>query len=217
MNMSRHMAIVLIAPLVLGGVFADPSRHGPAPATGVASGVTAKEVALRQAMRKLWTEHAVWTRQYIVAAVAGTPDAGQAAARLLKNQEDIGGAMAPYYGRRAGVKLTELLQGHILIAVDLVAAARAGDDGKLKDADRRWHDNANDIAVFLNGANPSWPKQALVEMLNQHLALTTQEAVARLGQDWEADVAAFDQILEQAMMMADTLADGLVHQFPDRF
>jgi hypothetical protein len=45
-------------------------------------------------MRKLWTDHVVWTREYIVAAVAGTPDAQPAASRLMKNQEDIGAAVA---------------------------------------------------------------------------------------------------------------------------
>ena len=37
----------------------------------------------RIALRKLWSDHVIWTRQYIVAAVAQTPDAGAAAGRLL--------------------------------------------------------------------------------------------------------------------------------------
>ena len=53
----------------------------------------------------------------------------------------------------------------ILIAVDLVVAAKAGDAAKQADADKRWHANANDIATFLSGANPNWPKQTLVEMM----------------------------------------------------
>ncbi len=133
MNMNRKAAIALIAPLVLGGVLGYPRRASSTPA----SGVSTEEPALRRALRALWAEHAIWTRQYIVAAVAGTPDANQAAAGLLKNQEDIGSAIAPYYGDQTGPRLAELLKGHILIAVDLVAAARAGDDSKLKDADRR--------------------------------------------------------------------------------
>lgn len=33
--------------------------------------------------------------------------------RLLKNQEDIGGAVAAYHGKAAGDKLTALLKEHI--------------------------------------------------------------------------------------------------------
>ena len=61
---------------------------------------------LRLALRKLWSDHVIWTRQYIVAAVAGTPDADAAAGRLLKNQEDIGSAIVTYYGQDAGDGLT---------------------------------------------------------------------------------------------------------------
>jgi hypothetical protein len=65
--------------------------------------------ALDEAMRKLWTDHVVYTRLYIIAAVNGTDDAQPTAARLLKNQEHIGNAIIPYYGTAAGHKLTDLL------------------------------------------------------------------------------------------------------------
>src|SRR5205807_8244102 len=124
---------------------------------------------LHDAMRKLWSDHVVWTRLYIVSAVAGDASAQTAANRLLRNQEDIGNAIVPYYGAAAGQKLTDLLKQHILIAVDLVTAAKAGDQAKQNDADRRWHANAADIATFLSGANPNWSRQAVLDMLNQHL------------------------------------------------
>jgi hypothetical protein len=171
---------------------------------------------LRTAMRKLWSDHVIWTRQYIVSAVAGDPSAQAASVRLLKNQEDIGNAVAQYYGNAAGAKLTDLLKQHILIAVDLVSAAKAGDAAKQADADRRWHENAAEIATFLSGANPNWPRQTLLDMLNQHLALTTQEAVARLQQKWSDDTATFDRIFSQAMEMADALTNGIAKQFPTK-
>jgi hypothetical protein len=172
---------------------------------------------LQTAMRKLWADHVLWTRQYIVSTVLNDPSAQAASVRLLKNQEDIGNAVVPYYGAAAGAKLTDLLKQHILIAVDLVAAAKAGDAAKQADADRRWHQNAADIATFLSGANPNWPRQTLLDMLNQHLALTTQEAVNRLQQKWNDDVSNFDAIFSQSMMMADALSAGIVKQFPAKF
>ena len=78
-------------------------------------------------MRKLWSDHVIWTREYIVAAIDGSPDAKAAATRLLKNQDDIGGAVAGFYGKDAGDKLAGLLKQHIMIAVDLIAAAKADD------------------------------------------------------------------------------------------
>jgi len=171
---------------------------------------------LHEGMRRLWSDHVVYTRLYIVDAAAGLPSAEATSKRLLKNQEDIGNAIEPYYGSAAGAKLTDLLKQHILIAVDLVAAAKANDQTKLADADKRWHANAADIASFLSSANPNWPKQTLLSMLNEHLALTTQEATARLQQRWDDDIAAFDKIFSQAMMMADALSNGIAKQFPGK-
>lgn len=172
---------------------------------------------LKQAMRELWAEHVIYTRGYIVAATSNDPSASAVAARLLKNQEDIGSAIVPYYGAEAGAKLTSLLKDHINIAVDLVGAAKANDKTRLASADARWKANAADIATFLSGANPNWPRATLLNMLNEHLSLTTQEATARLERRWSDDVALFDRIFDQALHMADALTDGIVKQFPGKF
>lgn len=173
--------------------------------------------SLRTGMRKLWADHVIWTREYIVAAVAGTPDADAAAGRLLRNQDDIGNAIVPFYGPAAGTALTALLKQHIMIAVDLVAAAKAGDDPKFKAADAKWTANAADIAGLLSGANPNWPKKDVVDLLNLHLKLTKGEAVARLQKNWAADVQAFDDIFTEINTVADTLSMGIMKQFPAKF
>jgi hypothetical protein len=172
---------------------------------------------LKQDMRKLWTDHVVWTRDYIVAAVGDQPDAQAAAGRLMKNQEDIGNAVAKYYGAAAGQQLTTLLKEHISIAVDLIKAAKASDKAGQQAADTKWHQNATQIAEFLSKANPNWPRATLVDMMNKHLSTTTEEVVARLTKKWDDDVRAFDAVYDHILHMSDALADGIVKQFPDKF
>lgn len=173
--------------------------------------------SLKSALRRLWADHVIWTRQYVVAAVGNGPDADAAAARLLKNQEDLGNAVVPFYGEAAGAGLTDLLKQHIAIAVELIDAAKSGDEPRFQERDAAWDSNAREIASFLSGANPHWPEQDVYDLLNLHLTLTKNEVVARLEQKWEADVAAFDEILTEILTVSDVLADGLVAQFPDRF
>jgi hypothetical protein len=173
---------------------------------------------VRLALRQLWSDHVVWTRLYIIAAVGGTPDATAAADRLLSNQDQIGNAVKPYYGNDAGSQLTKLLKDHIMIAVDLVEDAKSGNNDKFAKDDKRWDDNVRDIAKFLSGANPTnWSESDVYDLLNQHLQLTKGEVVARIKQDWTADVKAFDDIYAEIMVVADTLYDGLAAQFPDKF
>ena len=173
--------------------------------------------SLKTNLRKLWADHVIWTREYLVAAIAATQDAPAAAGRLLKNQEHLGNAIVPFYGQAAGNGLTDLLKQHIMIAVDLVAAAKAGHQEQFQEHDRRWTQNAHDIAAFLAGANPNWPAQDVADLLNLHLELTKKEAVARLTEKWEEDIAAFDDIFTEIMTVSDTLSEGIIKQFPDRF
>jgi hypothetical protein len=198
------------------------SPHGDHATTAITvthtPALTGKAVALRQDMRKLWEDHITWTRLAIISLEGGTPDTEATVARLLENQADIGNAVKPFYGKAAANKLTQLLREHILIAADVIAAAKAGDNAKLGDAQARWLANADQIAALLHSANPRfWPLGVMKAEMHMHLRLTTDEAVARLHGDWSADVAAYDKVHRHILHMADLLADGLVEQFPKRF
>jgi hypothetical protein len=172
---------------------------------------------LKLAMRKLWEDHITYTRNFIISALAGLPDQPAVTQRLLGNQDDIGNAVKPYYGDAAGTQLSRLLRDHILIAADVVTAAKAGNSSQLTAKQREWSDNGRQIAAFLSGANPAWERGRLESMLQRHLDLTTGEVVGRLGRDWAADIRSYDQGHVHMLMFADVLADGIVRQFPDRF
>jgi hypothetical protein len=175
-------------------------------------------LVFRQALRKLWEDHVTWTRVFIIASLADLPEADAAAERLLRNQVDIGNAIKPFYGHKAGEQLTSLLNDHILTAADLLAAAKSGDSAKFEQANERWYDNADQIAAFLSSANPKyWPLAEMKLMMKSHLDLTLEEASARLNEDWEGDIAAYDKVHDEILHMADMLADGIVLQFPKQF
>jgi hypothetical protein len=175
-------------------------------------------IRFRNQMRKLWEDHIVWTRLFIVSAVAELPDVESAAGRLLANQDHIGNAIKPYYGNAAGEALSSLLRDHILIAADLLNAAKSGDSAGVEEANARWHANANEIADFLSAANPrNWPQDEMRDMMAKHLEWTLAEAVARLNADWDRDVAAYERIHRDILHMADMLSIGIIKQFPGRF
>jgi hypothetical protein len=184
------------------------------------AGAQAKQgkVAFHDAMRQLWSDHVTWTRLFIVSAAADLPDKSATTQRLLQNQSDIGSAVATIYGKTAGDKLTSLLRDHILIAADLVGAAKAGNTARVDSLNRKWQGNADDIAVFLNSANPkNWPAATLKSAMRTHLDQTLNEATHQLKGDYAASVKDFDAIEKHILMMADILSDGIVAQFPQKF
>jgi hypothetical protein len=217
---------VLSAALVLAAPGDSAGRATTAStSTSATQPIFATELEFRNEMRKLWEDHITWTRNVIISfevnlpdPAATLPDLGAALDRLLRNQADIGNAIKPFYGAAAGDQLMALLREHILIAGEILTAAKTGDADGLADAQARWYANAHDIAVFLSTANPdNWPLAEMDQMLKDHLDATTAEVLARLNSDWTADVAAYDEVHLQALGMADMLSTGIVAQFPKRF
>ena len=176
-----------------------------------------KSEQLRMAMHKLWEDHIVWTRNVILNIMDELPGTDQAVNRLLQNQNDIGNAVKPFYGEAGGKELTRLLREHITIAADLLKAAKAGNKSAFDAANKKWFVNADEISGFLSKANPNWKLNDMKKMMNDHLTLTTEEAVARLKKDYVADVKAYDKVHEEILMMADMLTDGIIKQFPNKF
>jgi len=170
------------------------------------------------AMRKLWTDHVTWTRLFIVSAAAGLPDKDATTQRLLRNQDDIGNAVAEYYGRDAGNKLTTLLKSHITIAADLVGAAKGGNQRAVDSLNKAWRANAVEVAGFLHGANPKqWPEPTLRQAMFTHLDQTLTEATDRLKGNYSADIRDYDAIVAHILRMADILSEGIIAQFPQKF
>jgi hypothetical protein len=222
------MAVGLLAAAAVIGIAvgrtADAQTHraasrSHAAATMDMSGmVTARQLAFRNATRVLWEQHVAWTRLAIVSFAGNLPDLGATETRLLRNQRDIGDAVAPFYGRKAGRQLTALLRRHILIAVAILGDVKSGDTAALGKDNAAWYANANRISAFLHAANPhQWPLAALRKMMHRHLKLTTNEAVAELTGKFGASVHAYDMVEHEILGMADMLSTGIIAQFPGRF
>ena len=112
----------------------------------------------------------------------------------------------------------KLLEGHINGAVDLLAAAKAGDQKQVKKASAAWYRNGKQVADFLSKANPdNWPRAEMRSMMRTHLDQTLDEAVQRLEGDHEAEIRTYDEIHDHILEMADVLSEGLFTQFPEKF
>jgi hypothetical protein len=175
-------------------------------------------LAFQDQMRKLWEDHILWTRQFIVSVAHSLPDAGPTAQRLFANQADIGNAFRRFYGNAVADQLTQLLTEHIQIAAQILTAAKAGDQAGVATASAAWTANADQIAALWARINPrSWPLDQMQEHMHSHLALTLDEAVKRLTGDFAGDIAAYDQVHAAILDMADMLSFGIIRQFPQKF
>lgn len=171
------------------------------------------QMNLMNGLRKLWEEHVVWTRLFIISALAGLPDLDTATKRLLRNPSDFAKVLGIYYGRQKADAFRELLEEHLKIGASIVENAKQHNEKAVEQYSKLWYGNADRIAAFLAGINPYWPEDEWKNLLHDHLRMTTDEVMARLAGEYVKDAIIFDMIQEQALAMADVMAAGMVRQF----
>jgi len=212
------LSIIFIVSLVIMNTTTFvKAQESSSPTNQTQTCINESVIELKYEMQKLWIEHAWWTRSIIVSKLANLEDQKEVLGRLLQNQVDIGNIIKPYYGDEAGNKLTELLKEHIVIAGEIVDAAKKGDQANVDKFNKDWVRNADEIIAFLTSANPNWSKKELTDMFYTHLKLTTDEVTHRLKKDWAADIKAADLNETHLIQMGDMLTDGMVKQFPGKF
>lgn len=177
----------------------------------------AKEFEFSNSMRLLWEQHVYWTRMTVNSIAFELPDEEPVTARLLQNATDMGDSLRPFYGNRIAAKYAALIRDHLVIAAELVIAAREGDQRAAADARRRWFINGEEISEFVSKINPFISREEFQEMFFEHLELTELEAVLILQQNFKRSIAVFNKIELQALDMADTLTKAIVKQFPKKF
>ena len=166
--------------------------------------------------QRLWSEHIAYTRNGIISAFASLPDLGDVMNRLMKNQEDIGQFIAPYYGNAAATLLTNLLKEHITIAANLVSTV--AQNRNTAELEGKWQANAVAIADLLSSLDPdNWSKDIVLPALQQHLACILKEIISRSKKDWLTDIAAYDDCSVVAAAIAEVIAYGIVDKFPEEF
>lgn len=171
------------------------------------------QINLINIFRKLWQEHVMWTRSFLTSTVFNTPDLDFTTARLLRNPEDFANILKHYYGSDKAAKFEQLFKDHLLIAASLVNNLKAGNTEAAQEDERKWYQNADEIAIFLSSINPYWPKDQWQSLLHDHLKMTKEEASDLLTGQYPASIIIFDEIVNQGLMMADLMAWGIMMQF----
>lgn len=179
---------------------------------------SSSQVALYAAMHSLWSQHMEWTYAAIAAFAADSKGFAASADRLMQNQVDIGNAIKPYYGDAAGAQLTTLLKEHISDAVEVVTAAKAGDDAAFKKAAAKTYANADAIGDFLAKANPdNWKQADMRSMMKAHIDQTVVYASDQLTGKYAESIKAYGVAEKHMIEMGDMLSAGIIAAFPKKF
>ncbi len=177
-----------------------------------------KAADLRVALNNLEASHVNLAAAATRAGFDGDPSFQAAAEALSHNTDELSAAVASVYGDEAGVKFKEIWASHIGFFVDYTVAAKAGDQAGMDKAVQNLNGYVEAISTFFSSANPNLPKDAVAQLVTEHVGLL-KEAVDKHGAgdytgSYDAQHRASDQITNK---IADTLSGAIVKQNPEKF
>lgn len=178
---------------------------------------TSMQFDLMGNMREAWIQHVYWTRLLLISIAEMLGDQDATTARLLQNPVNIAAIFSNYYSAATANTIEQLLTEHLTIGADLITALRDGRTADAQELTRRWYQNADRMAEAFGSINPYYDPEEVQKMLYDHLDLTTQEVEARLADDYQADIEAFNQVEQEVLSMADYFSLGIMQQFPQEF
>ena len=178
---------------------------------------SARQVDLLKRMNLAWEQHIMWTRMLLISIAENLKDLDSTENRLLQNPKDIADIFRSYYGNAFANKLEELITEHLVIGKNLIVALKNNNQNLAKEHSDKWYKNADDIVDALSKVNPFYSKEKLRDMFYDHLELTSDEVAARLRQDYNADIQAFDKVQKEILKMSQYFVEGIFKQFPSAF
>lgn len=176
-------------------------------------GYSLRQVALMKQLNKLWEQHVHWTRSFIISTANNLGDLDAVTYRLLRNPDDFANLLRPFFGNGLANTFKNLLTQHLLIAADLVNAAKEKNSAAAQQAHKRWYSNACEIAEFMSRISPYWSEAKWKSLLSSHLQMIEQQAALILGNNYIEDVNMYDEVENQALEMADYMFSGIIKQF----
>jgi hypothetical protein len=223
MTTTRTSTLLAAAWLSLStAAVADTPTKTQAPATSAAP-ASAKEISTRLAstqatLRDLWLGHIFWVREVVQGLVHKDPAAvQQAEQQVVANAKQLAGSIEPFYGQGASQQLMKLLSGHYAAVKAHATATVAGNTADAKHALDQMLANADEIAKFLSSANPNLPESAVRSLFAAHGGHHVQQDQQLAAHQLAEEARTWQAMKDHMYVIADTLANAIAKQFPDRF
>ena len=206
----QSMAMLVLAVVGLVGCAHEPRAVEDANPARVAD--------TKAALRDLWAGHIFWIRNVVLDNATNNPAARDAAEKeVVANAKQIADTITPFYGEAASEKLFTLLAGHYGAVKEYSEATVAGNTRQQDAALAHLASNADEIAVFLSGANPNLPKDTVRGLIAAHGAHHVAQITQFQERDYAREAETWQVMRQHVYVIADALTTALATQFPAKF
>jgi len=176
-----------------------------------------KAADLRVLLNALEREHVDLASAATRNGFSGNPDFKASANQLDVNSQAIAAAVGSVYGKDAEAKFLEIWRSHIGFFVDYTVAAKKGDKAGMAKAVANLGGYEDAISDFFSQANPNLPRQAVHDLVSQHVALLKSAVDSYGAGDYAGSYMHQHEANDQIGQIADALSGAIVKQKPEAF
>ena len=211
------IAGVLGLAVGFGVAHAMKSPDTKAAMSSTAPSTATKAADLRVLLNGLEREHVNLAADATRAGFDGRADFAPAAGQLDKNSHDIANAVGSVYGDAAGAKFYDIWNSHIGFFVNYTVAAKKGDQAGMAKAVTDLGGYNDAISDFFSTANPNLPREAVHQLIADHIGLLKGAVDAYGAKDIAGSFAKEHDANVQIGTIADTISGAIVKQSPAKF
>lgn len=176
-----------------------------------------KAADLRVVLNALEREHVDLASTATRNGFDGSADFKASAGALDINSVSLAAAVGSVYGAEAEAKFLEIWRSHIGFFVDYTVAAKGGDKAGMDKAVANLGGYTDAISDFLSGANPNLPREAVHQLITEHVGLLKATVDTYGAKDFVGSYAKQHDTSVQVGKIADALSGAIVKQSPDKF
>ena len=176
-----------------------------------------KAANLRVVLNGLEKEHVELAAIATKNGFDGRPDFAASAKSLDENSVKLADAVGSVYGSDARDKFLAIWRSHITFFVNYTVAAKAGDKAGMDKAVNDLGGYIDAISDFFSQANPNLPREAVKQLVTDHVTLLKSVVDAHGKGDYATTYTQQNAAYEQIGKIADAISGAIVKQNPSKF
>ncbi len=173
--------------------------------------LTYEDVSILLNGQRLWMELTEWVRSFFHSALENSSEQSAVGNQLfVKFPSDIYNEFRKYYSETESRQLLNIVSRMIAANWQLVTAYKNKDKTAMELSSAQMYRIADELAVFLAGANQYLAEAQLKTMLHEYVNLSVKEIAALLNRDYESEIKIYQQIVDIMVRMSNYLSMGTI-------
>jgi len=171
------------------------------------------QVYLNHRLRRLWSQLAMWRREYLIGLASNFGNLELIENRLYNVTTDFGNVFESFFGVQAANRMEYYFTVQASIMNEIAAAMKSGDNETVNNATKRLYENVDDMAAFLANLNPYWNEVNMRSLLYDYYRLTLIESLNILSGNLEEAVRIYEDLEDYVLEIADYMTQGFIRYF----